>query len=458
MDFLDATIDLLDKAIKEDASNALTAWTVIQKWFSKQVDGYQKTIDESNIWLSEYKEEIITSTWIQNLKIKYTSNAGYFIEISKSKTWEVPSNFIFTQGLTQVTRYTTLELQEFQQRIDEALYRIGIEESNAFFNICSIILEQNIIIDDLSKRVAQLDFLQCGAYISLKSAYSRPKVSEWWKLKIEWWKHPVLASFDTGFVSNDLELSKYDRVHVITWPNMWWKSTYLRQNALLILMSHIGFDIPTKNACIPLTDKIFSRVGAGDNIFLGQSTFMVEMQEISYILRHATEKSFVIIDEIGRGTSTYDGMSLAWAILKFIHSEIKSKTLFATHYHEIVDHVSELKAANNYSIAVWENSENIVFLRKVIPGGMKKSYGIAVAKLAWVPSEVLKQAQKTMNDYQFQWSLQQFHIPFEAKSPDWEQSSELQWLKDNILNLDVNSISPIEALSLLDLFQKQLKK
>lgn len=253
-------------------------------------------------------------------------------------------------------------------------------------------------------------------------------------------------------------MDSHKRVHIITGPNMGWKSTFLRQNALLILLAHIWYDIPAISAKIPLTDAIFSRVGAGDNLYMGQSTFMVEMQEVSYILHKATKKSFIIIDEVGRGTSTYDGLSLAWAILHYIHNEIKSKLLFATHYHEIIDHSEKLSACENFSVAVWENSENLVFLRKIIPGGMKKSYGIEVAKIAGIPDEVLQEAQSTLKEYYAQNTQQQIAFSTEETTLNSQQTnSNTHPTLTKIQELSLDHMTPFWALELLHEFKEQLK-
>jgi len=249
-----------------------------------------------------------------------------------------------------------------------------------------------------------------------------------------------------------------NNVHVITGPNMGWKSTFLRQNALMVIMAHMGIDIPAKTAEIWIIDKVFSRVWAGDNLFLGQSTFMLEMQEITFILENATDRSFVVIDEIWRWTSTFDGMSLAWAILKFIHDTIKSHTLFATHYHEIIDHSQELKDAKNFSVAVWENEDNIIFLRKVVPGGVKKSYGIEVAKLAWIPKEVLIQARKTMIDLENDTVWSQLQIVWIPEVKQLREDPINRRLLDQLRKIKLEDTSPMQALLLLEWFQKLIKK
>jgi len=456
MNFLDTLINIIDDSIDESAENKLSVSGFIKKWYNKDIDSYKTIIEQWFEWVWVYQKKIIEETWIQNLKIKYTGNIGYFIEVNQSMIDKIPSNFIFKQSLTQVLRYTSDELLKFENDIFNANDNLLSLEKDIFFDICSNIeLHFNDILL-LNKNISELDFYSNAAFISKNKNYITPEILKNYSLEIKWWKHPVIQEVEKDFVSNDLSLFKKDSSHIITWPNMWGKSTYLRQNALCIIMSHVWLDIPAQSAKIGIVDKVFSRIGSGDNLYMWQSTFMVEMQEISYIVHHATQNSFVIIDEIWRWTSTYDWMSLAWAILEYIHTLIWSKLLFATHYHEIVDYTYDLKGASNYSVVVSENTENIVFLRKVVPGGMKKSYGIEVAKLSWIPNEILSNARQTMKKLQENWKVQQFSFPdvtVQNKLP-----SELSEILDNICEIDINTTSPISALETLNSFQKQIKK
>jgi len=388
MEFLDKLIELIDLSIEDEADNSLMSGSIIKWWYNKDIDDLRTIIETTHQWITEYQKQLIDITGISKLKIKYSHNGWYYIEVSNTHNSKVPDNFIFKQSLTNSTKYTSETLLGFEEKYLEARNNVNSLEYDEFIKIRNSVKFHFSDIYKLSRKISQLDFYQSAAQISIQRSYITPRVSSKSLVSISGWKHPVISLSENNFVNNDLSLSLKDRIHVITGPNMWWKSTFLRQNALLVLMTHIWLNIPANSAEIWLVDRIFSRVWAWDNLFLWQSTFMVEMQEISYILHHATSKSFIIIDEIWRGTSTYDGMSLAWSILKYIHDETKSLTLFATHYHEIIDHVSSLRACNNYSVAVWENENNIVFLRKVIPGGIKKSYGLEVAKLAWIPQDV----------------------------------------------------------------------
>lgn len=462
MKLLNELIELIDTAIDPGTDNVLTQWGIIAKGYNTEVDTYRNTIEKWHEWIAAYKMDLIEQTQIKNLRIKYTSNVGYFIEISKNQASKLPEEFIHIQTLVWAIRYSTPSLQKFQsdsQLASSALYDI---EYSIFLDLRNSVLWHFDYLYSLSRKIEKLDFYTNAANISLKNNYITPKLSPQYSVNIVWWRHPVMEQVVDDFIKNDITLeSQY--VQVITWPNMWWKSTFLRQNALLILLSHIWFDIPATSAIIPITDRIFSRVWSWDNLFLGQSTFMVEMQEIAYILKNSTKKSFIIIDEIWRGTSTYDGMSLAWSILRYIHNTIKAKTLFATHYHEIIDFSSELSWVGNYSVAVWENDQNIIFLRKIIPWGIKKSYWIEVARLAWIPEKIVTNANITLQQFHNKDTWVQLSLPSNQDNQSNNDMSkkimdEYKKVFLQITDIDINSITPIQALSYLENFQRQAKK
>ena len=463
MDFLDDIIQLIDDAISDDADIVITSGNIIKAWYNSEVDIQRKVIEESEAWISEYQKRLIHETSIQTLKIKFSSAQWYFIEIPHSQNSKILSSFIPRQSLTSVSRYTSIELREFESKLQIANSELYEREYNIFLHIRNTIQWHYNNIYTISRNISHLDFLGNGAYISLLHWYNTPKITSHYTLDIDWGKHPVISLSERDFISNSLNLNAKNYIHVITWPNMWGKSTYLRQNALLILMSHVWYDIPCRSAEIWLIDQIFSRVWAGDNLYLGQSTFMVEMQEISYILRHSTKKSFVIIDEIGRGTSTYDGMSLAWSILEHNQKRIWAKTLFATHYHEIIDYAENLNGVSNASVSVGENESNIVFLRKIIPGGIKKSYGIEVAALAGMPQEVLWNARKRMSELTQKHQNTQLQIP--EYSLLWDNIKNNQNSRDKsqgiilkLKNLDLERISPIECLQKISEIQQEIKE
>ena len=463
MKFLDELIDIIDMSISDEADKGITEWNIIKSWYNKKLDSLRLEVESLHDWLDKYQKELTTLSGISNIKIKFTSNSWYFIEILRSNSVKVPDSFIFLQTLTGSNRYTTSELKNFEENISNTHEGISELEKSIFIEIRSNVSLHFSYIGDLSHNISYIDFCSNGAYISLNQSYETPCVGDKYTVKIEWGKHPIISKNERNFIDNDLLLNKKDFVHVVTWPNMWWKSTYLRQNALLVLMSHMWYDIPCKKAEIAFVDRVFSRVWSWDNIYMWQSTFMVEMQEISFILRHASPKSFLIIDEIWRGTSTYDGMSLAWWILEYILQKIGSKTLFSTHYHEIIEYTEKVIWASNHSMAVWGKGESIVFLKKIISWWTKKSYWIEVAKLAGIPSEIIQSAKYLIQDLQSGNNVQQLSLHNISISKTNNKYSPLQeencqHIIDRIKKLDINSISPLEWLQKLSQIQEELKE
>lgn len=451
-------IDLLEKSIKENPENLLTAWEIIADFYDEKVDEYRTTLNNSKDWLVSYQTRLSKETWIPTLKIKYTNISGYFIEIPKSQTNKIPNSFIHKQTLVNASRYITIELKEFEEKFLEAQWEKAVREYEIFLSIREKILDKFSSIKKASDFSSNLDFLASLAQVAYENSFVKPTINNNYDLKITAWKHPVVMKSVAEFVSNSLEMSNKKYVHIITWPNMWWKSTFLRQNALIILMAHIWSFVPAKEAFIPLTDKIFSRVWANDNLYYGQSTFMVEMQEVANILNNSTKNSFVIIDEVGRWTSTYDWMSLAWAILKENHDKIKAKTLFATHYHELIDESRKLEATSNFSVAVWENDENLVFLRKVVPWWIKKSFWIEVARIAWISDSVIKEARNMLRLLE-----QEHNSTFGNQLSLWTQTiveyiPKESEIEKELMKIDVNNLTPIEALSLVNELKTKLNK
>ena len=448
-------IKLLDKSIKEDPADNLTSWEIIADFYDEKVDEYRKIISTANDWLAKYQAKLITENNISTLKIKYTWPSWYFIEIPKSQVSKIPEDFIHKQTLVWASRYITLELKEFEAKFLEAQNEKANREYEIFLKIREEILDNFNDIKEISDKITNIDFLSTLSQVAYDNNYVRPEIFDGYDLEIISWRHPVIEKWISDFISNDLNLTKKEFVHIITWPNMWWKSTFLRQNALIILMAHIWSFVPARFAKIPLTDKIFSRVWANDNLFLWQSTFMVEMQEVANILNNSTKNSFVIIDEVWRWTSTYDGMSLAWAILRENHDNIWAKTLFATHYHELIDESKILKWVKNFSVAVWENEENLVFLRKIISGWIKKSFWLEVAKIAWIPESTLIEARnilKTLEE-KYEKPVQQWLFSVEVEPKVIEKKSEVE---EELKNLDLNNLTPMEALNKLFELRKKL--
>ncbi len=454
-------IELLDKSIKQDADLLLTNGNIIKDWYDEKVDEYREILRNSWNWLVDYQQKLISETKINNLKIKYTNNSWYFIEVSKNNLSKVPDYFILKQTLVNSSRFVTLELKEYEQKFLEAQNNLASREYELFQEIRAEILDNFNEIKNLSKKTALLDFQVSLSKVAYENNYNRPEVSDNYDLEIKSWRHPVIEEIEKDFISNDLKLNKKEYIHLITWPNMGWKSTFLRQNALIILLAHIWSFVPARSAKIPITDRIFSRVWASDNLYLWQSTFMVEMQEVANILNNATKNSFVIIDEVWRWTSTYDWMSIAWAILKNLSEKIKCKTLFATHYHELIKESKILTWVWNYSVSVWENDENIVFLRKVVPWWINKSYWIEVAKLAWLSKEILEEARQMLKilEAKNNNTFKQLSLvdSFEPKVVEKKVVLESEVEKE-LKNIDLNNLTPIQALNLLNELKWKIKK
>ncbi len=447
-------IHLIDEAISDDPDNWLYSGNIIKDWYNEDIDAARLCIDGSKKWLAEYQSNIISLSWISNLKIKYTNAAGYFIEVNKNAQSQVPDDFVHKQTLVNAVRFSTKELDEFAKNMYESESNIARLEYDCYCSVREEVLWSFENIKQISAQIAKIDFIWWLSSTAYKHNYIRPELTRNYDLDISSGRHPVIETIESDFISNWLCQNEEKFVHIITWPNMWWKSTFLRQNALIILLAHMGAFVPAKKALIPLTDRLFSRVWATDNLYLWQSTFMVEMQEVAYILHNSTRNSFVIIDEVWRWTSTYDWISLAWAILLYNHDKIQAKTLFATHYHELVDESKRLSHTKNFSVAVWENEENIIFLRKIVPGWIKKSYWHQVALLAGIPQEVIQSAKEMLHTLEHNWEkFSQFQLPLEQIS---QKSSNNQTEKklvsstfQKIQTLDIDWLSARDALQIL---------
>lgn len=455
-------IDLIDKAIKEAPEISLTSWEIIADFYDEKVDEYRNIINNSKDWLISYQNKLIKETGISSLKIRHTWAFGYFIEVTKVNTYKVPDYFIPRQTLVWASRYVTQELRDFEEKFLEAEDKKNALEYEIFLKIREEVLWSFSSIKNFSDIWAKVDFLASLAKVAYTNDYRKPEITNSYDLNIISWKHPVISKNTREFISNNLELTNKKFVHIITGPNMWWKSTFLRQNALIILMAHIWSFVPVKEAIIPVTDKIFSRIWASDNLYFWQSTFMVEMQEVANILNNSTKNSFVIIDEVGRGTSTYDGMSLAWAILKENHDKIKAKTLFATHFHELIDESKKLSWVENFSVAVGENEENLIFLRKIIPWWIKKSFWLEVAKIAWLWDEVIKEARKMLKLLEEEhngtfWNQLSLISLSSDIQPAQEKQKESE-VEKALEEIDVNNLTPIEALNELFKLKKSINK
>jgi len=399
LDTLEDIFQLIDKAITEEPPLNIKEGNIIKDGYHEEVDRLRKAKTEGKDWLMEMETKEREATGIKNLRIKYNRVFGYYLEVTKSYQNLVPESWVRKQTLANAERYTTPELKELEDIILGAEDKLFSLEYDLFCEIRDRIALEVKRIQQTAKAIAKLDVFSSLALVAEQNNYVKPVMNTGGEVSIKNGRHPVVEKMISHdmFVANDTLLdNEKNRVSIITGPNMAGKSTYMRQTALIVLMAQIGSFVPADSAQIGIVDRIFTRVGASDDLASGQSTFMVEMTEVSNILRNATKNSLLILDEIGRGTSTFDGLSIAWAVVEHISDPniLGAKTLFATHYHELTELEGRLDGVNNYCIAVKEQGDDIVFLRKIVKGGADKSYGIQVAKLAGVPERVLKRAKE----------------------------------------------------------------
>ena len=384
----------IQETVDDEAPALLSEGGVIKSGFSPELDELRSAATEGKNWLAQIQMREIERTGIKSLKVKFNSVFGYYIEVSKSNLGAVPEDYIRKQTLVNAERFITPELKELENKILGAEEKARNLESEIFAALRAHAVEFTHALQESADAVAAVDALSALAETARLNHYIRPAIFDDDRLVIKGGRHPVIDRMAPGnFVPNDCQLDgDFNRLMLITGPNMAGKSTYIRQTALLVIMAQAGSFIPADSAEIGLVDRIFTRVGAADDLARGQSTFMVEMLETANILNHATAKSLVILDEIGRGTSTFDGLSIAWSVAEFLHDEIRCRTQFATHYHELTELARTRRGVNNYNVAVREYGEDIIFLRQIVPGPSDRSYGIHVAKLAGLPQEVLSRA------------------------------------------------------------------
>ncbi|MGK0209008.1 MAG: DNA mismatch repair protein MutS [Patescibacteria group bacterium] len=394
---LNEPAELIERSIKNEPAIIIREGNIIRTGYNLELDELRNLTIDAKTYLAELEEKEKENSGIKTLKIRYNKVIGYFIEITKSNLHLVPEHFIRKQSQVNSERFITEELKELESKILSAQERIFELEQELFFEIINKITEFTIPIQETAKKLAVLDCIVSFATIAQERNYTKPYLNENSTFDVVDARHPVIEAFsDIDFITNDYKAENSNRTMLITGPNMAGKSTYLRQTALISLMAQMGSFVPAQYANISIVDRVFSRIGAYDDLVHHQSTFMVEMNETANILNNATDQSLVILDEIGRGTSTFDGVSLAWAITQHLNNNIKCKTLFATHYHHLNNMSSIFEGIQNYNIAVEENDEKIIFLRKILKGGTNKSYGIQVAKLAGIPQEVLRNAKNIM--------------------------------------------------------------
>ncbi|RLG36160.1 DNA mismatch repair protein MutS, partial [Methanosarcinales archaeon] len=396
MDF-SSVVELVERAIVEEPPATIKDGGVIKEGFNKELDELRKIKHEGRQWLADFEEREKARTGIKSLKVGYNKVFGYYIEVRKSQIKKVPHTYIRKQTLTEAERYITEELKEYEAKALSADERIKELEYELFEQIRLNVAARSKDIQEAANLIAELDMLLALAEVAVENQYYCPEVVEGQELTIKEGRHPVVErEVKEGFVPNDVHFNDPTRLMIITGPNMSGKSTYMRQTALIVLMAQIGAFVPAREARIGIVDRIFTRVGAYDDLSMGQSSFMVEMSETANILNNATERSLVILDEIGRGTSTLDGLSIAWAVAEYVHDEIKAKTMFATHFHELTSLADRLSGAKCYNVAIKESGDEIFFIRKVQEGKGTKSYGIQAAKLAGLPQAVIETAKSVL--------------------------------------------------------------
>lgn len=444
---------------------------IIKDGYNSELDELRKISKLGKDFILEIEQRERERTGIKGLKIKYNKVFGYFIEVTKANEHLVPEDYIRKQTLVNSERYIVPDLKEYEEKVITAKSKIEALEYELFKQLTSEIKEHIDSLYKLANRIANLDIVSNFAHIATKNSYVKPEMNEGEILEIKGGRHPIVETLIPSgtYVKNDIILDDKNNLIILTGPNMSGKSTYMKQVALNIIMAHIGSYVAADYAKIPIVDKIFTRVGASDDLLTGQSTFMLEMTEVASILNSATKKSFVVLDEIGRGTSTYDGISIATAITEYIHNIIGAKTIFATHYHELTELEKELERAINFRVEVKEDGKNVVFLREIVKGGADKSYGIEVARLSGVPKEVLNRSRKILKKLETRKNLIEnkikteqmmlfgtgFEEDFEEEETEILSENEVKIL-DILKNMDLNSMSPLESLLKLNELKKIL--
>lgn len=480
LDPLEDVRELIDRAIIDDPPVTLRDGGIIKDGFHEEADKLRNAKTEGKNWLADLELREKEKTGIKNLKVKFNKVFGYYFEVTNSFKDLVPDYFIRKQTLANAERYTTDELKELENVILGAEDKLFSLEYSLFCQVRDSVADQVLRIQKTARAIAGIDVLASLSSVATRNNYVKPQVNEKGLIDIKNGRHPVVEKMmrDDLFVSNDTYLDNgKNRVSIITGPNMAGKSTYMRQTALIVLMAQIGSFVPAEEASIGVCDRIFTRVGASDDLASGQSTFMVEMTEVANILRNATKNSLIVLDEIGRGTSTFDGLSIAWAVVEHISNPkiLGAKTLFATHYHELTELEGTMSGVNNYCIAVKEQGDDIVFLRKIIKGGADKSYGIQVAKLAGVPDTVIARAKELLEELrdaditakareiaEINSNITQRKAVPRPDEVDLQQMSIFDTVKDDDIikelgDIELGNMTPIDALNTLYRLQTKLK-
>ena len=461
LDTLTDIYDLLDKSIVEDPPILITEGNIIKVGFDTHLDEVRDNRINGKKRLIEYEQELKDETGIKNLKVVFNKKLGYFLDVTKSNLKLVPNYFERKQTLTNSERFITTELKEIENMIMSSDSEIVNLEYEIFNRIRLDILNCINRIKETSKIISEIDVYNSLAIVAYENKYVRPSLNNIGLIQINGGRHPIVENSIglENFISNDTTIGLgYNDIQILTGPNMSGKSTYLRQIAIIVIMAQIGSFVPADEANISIVDKIFTRIGASDNLYKGESTFMVEMNEVSNIIKNSTKDSLLILDEVGRGTSTFDGLSIAWAVLEYISKKIKAKTLFATHYHELTELESKMDNIINLKVKIQENKDGIVFLRKIVEGKSNRSYGIEVAKIAGLPLELTNRAQKILSNIERERETDSEIIEeslFDMSREEVDSSYEI--FIDKIRNIDVNMLTPMQALTKLDEINKEAK-
>jgi len=466
---IDCVSEVRDKilaAIADEPPLNVADGGVIREGYSAELDELRDLSRNSRQYIAAIEARERARTNIQSLKVRFNNVFGYYIEISKANLHLVPADYERKQTLSNAERFTTPELKELESKVLDAEEKILALERDLFQEVRSFAAAHAARIKSAAAQIAELDVAATLAHVAVENRYRRPRFSDSGEMRIEAGRHPVIEKLterEAGrFIPNDLYLhSSKEFIGVITGPNMGGKSTYLRQAALILILAQMGSFVPADAALLPIVDRVFTRIGAADNLARGRSTFMVEMTETALILNTATPNSFIVLDEVGRGTSTYDGLALAWAVIEYIHDKIKAKTLFATHYHELTELGEQLSGVRNLHVAVKEAGDRILFIRKVEPGAADRSYGLEVARLAGLPPKVIERARSVLLHHEErEHSVRAVLAPGEANAPLQIRLFEPvnQGLADRIRELNIDELRPVEALQILQELQLELKR
>jgi DNA mismatch repair protein MutS len=460
-------IELIEERIVDDPPFQITEGGILKEGINKELDELRGISKNGKSWITEYQQKERERTGIEKLKIGYNRVFGYYIEVTNLYKDKVPEDYTRKQTLTNSERFITPELKDYEQKVLSSEEKIRKIEYGIFNETRESVSERTEEILKIAALTSELDVLYSLGTAAYKYGYSAPVVDESLSIEIQDGCHPILLSImpEGAFVPNDIFVNaEKEEFIIITGPNMSGKSTYIRQAAILVIMAQMGSFVPAKKAVIGVVDRLFTRIGASDEISRGQSTFMVEMTEVANILNNATDRSFIILDEVGRGTSTFDGVSIAWAMAEYIMEHIKARTLFATHYHELTEIVLTAPHAKNLNVSVKEWNDTVLFLHKIVEGAADKSYGIHVADIAGIPSEVIQRAEEVLENLELG-SLGENNLPklAEKREPDRQpvQLSIFDMRNERVLKkikeIDINSITPIEALNILDSIQKEVE-